>query len=1350
MNSIRHNARKRKIKWKQRLSVAFLSVALSLTAVPVAWADPDPGQILDWEAIIGETGSDIGYSIKATSDGGYIVGGQTLVPHVSNSHTDMALVKLNAAGEVSWSKSFGLVDNELSTPEQYRRGHDMANAVELTPDGGYILTGYGYYYSAYYEMYVVKTDADGNLQWEKHFGTDSQEDGRMVKNTPDGGYIVVGSTGLSTSDIYLVKLAANGDPEWEKTIDAVDDRRAYDLFVEADGYVIAGTQTTGADTNAFLLKTGLDGETVTWSYTYGGDGADSVQSLIRVSDGYVMTGQTKSASLSAQVEDVYLVKTDTGGVKVWEKALGRAQTDVGSSVKQDADGGYTIVGRTNSGSNGPNDVYMVKTDDEGDLLWDTTLGGPSFDHANDLIIAGDGYVLTGGTYATKMYVAKTKPYIPPAPPAPVIVAIADDTGRLSTDFVTNDTTWIVSGTAEADTTVTVYLNNASIGDTPVDGDGDWSLDYTATALTAGTHALSAEATNSGNVTGERSTAQLVELDLTKPNKPVIKKMDGMADDVRITKNNQIDLVGTAEAESLVTVYVDNVAVSPDTLKADSSGDWTYSHTVTADDAYTFTIDAEDTAGNVSDHSDDFVVTVDTTPPEMPVITGFSTDGGVTLSPPGGAVNNREFTIHGTAEPGATVTLTGVSGMFTAASDGKWVASKELLLGDSFTTKATATDAAGNAGAASADATVTLDEGADTPTIYGFTDPAGLDIGPVTEVATLKVYGFAEANSEVTLFLEMNGAVGITAGTTTADAFGEWTFDYTGTVLPDGVHPWTAQIEDPAGNTSGLSDPPSVITVDAHGPVGSVLINGGSSTVFTHTVTLTLTATDAGSGVADMRLSQDGVAWSDWEAYAASKSFTFAGGLGYKTVYVQYRDGSGKISDTYQATVNVVQPNSSTPSPEPSPSPEPANTRLAIVTTGASAVQVEIVRTSVNGKPMDTVNLNAQKAAEIVNQALSTSRKTARILIDDLPNEPASEIRVNIPGASLQAMGAAGMTFEMQIGDILITLPAATLQALQAAGNDTFFRVVPIREANEKQAVVERTLQAEEIREAAGDGKATVIGTPATIETNYKDYATRIEFPLDALPDNPAARQAFVDSLSVYIEHSDGEKVLQKGEIVYDAGGNPVGIAIEVRKFSTFVIVSIPAPPPSFPAYIGGYPDGSFRPDFVVTRAEFAAMLARLLPDSGGEVSAGAPFADVAAGHWANEAIAKVSRAGWMEGSPDGTFRPGAVVTRAEAAAVLQAIKRLEVGEADPGFPDVGVHWAASAIAAVRKAGLIEGYADGTFRPDRALTRAESVALLNRTFDREPLAGTVVESVWSDVPVGHWAAADIAEASRSYD
>jgi len=202
--------------------------------------------------------------------------------------------------------------------------------------------------------------------------------------------------------------------------------------------------------------------------------------------------------------------------------------------------------------------------------------------------------------------------------------------------------------------------------------------------------------------------------------------------------------------------------------------------------------------------------------------------------------------------------------------------------------------------------------------------------------------------------------------------------------------------------------------------------------------------------------------------------------------------------------------------------------------------------------------------------------------------------------------------------------------------------------------------------------------------------------------------------AVFVEHGDGTKELVQGDIVdFDQKGMR-SIRITVRQFSTFTGLNVY---PKHTAYMRGYADGSFGPDGHLTRAEMATILSRIVdrPASAEEKT----YTDIPEGYWAMDAIGKMARIGLMVGYPDGSFKPDAPITRAEMTNAIDHL--LDVRTPDgAGFPDTAGSWAEASIRKAQAAGIVTGYEDGMFRPDAKLTRAEAVAMINRMLGRGPL------------------------------
>lgn len=415
------------------------------------------------------------------------------------------------------------------------------------------------------------------------------------------------------------------------------------------------------------------------------------------------------------------------------------------------------------------------------------------------------------------------------PSAPVISTAADNVGSVQTPLSsgqsTDDTTPTLNGTATANATVTVYENGQPIGTAQADGTGAWSF-TPSTPLSSGSHTWTATVTDAAGNVSPASPGFTLVVDTTAPNAPVISQA---IDDVGsitgpITSGQTTDdtvprLVGTSEPFATVNIYEGTTLVGTGT--ADGTGSWSIVlNTTLATGAHSFTAQATDAAGNTSVSSASFSLTIDTTPPALPVLTSILDDVGNAPTPVanGGLTNDAQPTLSGTAEAGSTVKIfdNGVQIGSVTATGGAWSFTPSPALGNgSHNLTFTATDAAGNASAPTAGYVINVDTLAPSaPVISSVVDDVGSVTGPITGPTNdtrPTLNGTAEANATVRIY------DGITlVGTVTADASGNWTLPQTTTTLTQGTHNFTATATDAAGNTSVASTVTTII-VDTTAP-----------------------------------------------------------------------------------------------------------------------------------------------------------------------------------------------------------------------------------------------------------------------------------------------------------------------------------------------------------------------------------------------------------------------------------------------------------------------------------------------------------------------------------------------------
>ena len=239
--------------------------------------------------------------------------------------------------------------------------------------------------------------------WNGLFGGTQDEEAYDIIQTTDGGFLAAGATssfGSGGRDVWLIKLNSSGNEVWRKTLGGLSSDGARSIKQTSDGgFIITGwtfSQGPGFVGNALLLKTDSLGNQQ-WSKAFGGNDVDRGYSVQQTSDGgYIFTGYT--ASYGAGLDDLYLVKTDSLGNEVWSKTFGGTGRDYGNSVQQTLDGGYIIAGYTLSFGAGSEDVWLVKTDSNGNQEWSKTFGGSSSDVGYCVNETFDGgYIIAGHT-----------------------------------------------------------------------------------------------------------------------------------------------------------------------------------------------------------------------------------------------------------------------------------------------------------------------------------------------------------------------------------------------------------------------------------------------------------------------------------------------------------------------------------------------------------------------------------------------------------------------------------------------------------------------------------------------------------------------------------------------------------------------------------------------------------------------------------------------------------------------------------------------------------------------------------------------------------------------------------------
>ena len=311
-----------------------------------------------------------------------------------------------------------------------------------------------------------------------------------------------------------------------------------------------------------------------------------------------------------------------------------------------------------------------------------------------------------------------------------------------------------------------------------------------------------------------------------------------------------------------------------------------------------------------------------------------------------------------------------------------------------------------------------------------------------------------------------------------------------------------------------------------------------------------------------------------------------------------------------------------------------------------------------------------------------------------------------------------------------------------------------------------------------------------VDTNNGNVYVQADQPVTVTWPYPAGTDAGDTFYLVHFQDMNRGENLTSGAIansdveVLEVNTTEAGLTFSVDGFSPFVLVwetthyppidpnpnpdpdpdPTPDPDPEDPdkpelntedhyAYIVGYPDGNVKPEGNITRAEVATIFFRLLTDESRDEfwSQTNPYSDVSEDDWYNNAVSTLTNAGIIDGYEDGTFKPNGNITRAEFATI--AVRFFEATyEGENLFPDIDGHWAQDYINEAANAGIVDGYPDGTFGPQKLITRAEAMTMVNRTIDRHPDADHLLEDmiVWPDNPETAWYYEQVQEATNSHE
>jgi len=296
------------------------------------------------------------------------------------------LVRADAAP--GWIKTFGGTDREL------------ARCVIQTSDGGFLMAGYTRSFGAgLNDVWLVKTDVNGNMQWNKTYGGTEDDEAYWAIQTTDGGYAMACWSYSLGGRVWLVKTDTNGNAQWNKTYGNSQEQIPHAIVQTSDGgYAIACYLRQGTQSYFWLIKTNSNGD-VLWDKTYGVTNKDQALCLVRTSDGDYALGGVANHPIVVGQSSFELVKTDANGNLQWNKTYGGTGSYIAYSVIQTSDGGYALAGKADPKAltgTGQASFWLVKTNSSGNMEWNMTYGGVVYEVAYSFCNTSDnGYAIAG-------------------------------------------------------------------------------------------------------------------------------------------------------------------------------------------------------------------------------------------------------------------------------------------------------------------------------------------------------------------------------------------------------------------------------------------------------------------------------------------------------------------------------------------------------------------------------------------------------------------------------------------------------------------------------------------------------------------------------------------------------------------------------------------------------------------------------------------------------------------------------------------------------------------------------------------------------------------------------------------
>ncbi|MEM9685380.1 MAG: hypothetical protein AAF934_00475 [Bacteroidota bacterium] len=422
---------------------------LTLFLLSSACADSDDtsgflGEVA-WIKTFGGSEEDVAIAVIEANDSTYMVLGTTSstdgdVTDKATVENDFWLLKIDGDGNTIWSKTYGGSDD------------DVAQSVIQTTDGGYAIIGYSKSSDGdasnnegFHDNWIIKLDVQGNIQWENSFGFAGHDHAYDVLQTTDGGYFLSGFMDVTASggegnsgkaakalhgfgEFWAVKTDASGVLQWSRYFGGSNNDRSYSVVQANDGgFVLTGfsesndfniTDSKGSY-DFWVIKITAAGE-LAWERSFGGSGIEEAYSIALTEDNnYIIAGQTYSTDKDVTEQygnaDFWVIKIDDDGQLLWDKNYGGTDFDSVRSITPTRDGGFVMAGNTKSTTIdvsenfGENDIWAVKINASGKLQWEMAFGGFGIDFGHDAIETSDrNIIIVGETESNDHHITENK------------------------------------------------------------------------------------------------------------------------------------------------------------------------------------------------------------------------------------------------------------------------------------------------------------------------------------------------------------------------------------------------------------------------------------------------------------------------------------------------------------------------------------------------------------------------------------------------------------------------------------------------------------------------------------------------------------------------------------------------------------------------------------------------------------------------------------------------------------------------------------------------------------------------------------------------------------------------------